>query len=231
MPIYRRITWGDLAELSFLDTRQYRDEPPCGYGEQQRCAAALDPRFTVTGPEQERWLLRGLDRSNARWNVIAQQVLMPQLDHDGVAGDLFWNDSWDGFPAPRNRIIQHLHSRKLDNPVVITGDWHSTFANDIKLDFDDPRSKTVAAEFVTPSISSNGDVPIYGAMIKFNPHIKFFDGDRRGSMTARITRREMEVDWRWRTWRPDPTRRCAPSGASRSRRADPGSLRRRGRAA
>jgi alkaline phosphatase D len=126
MPIYRRITWGDLAELSFLDTRQYRDEPPCGYGEQQRCAAALDPRFTVTGPDQERWLLRGLDRSNARWNVIAQQALMAQLDHDGDAGDLFWNDSWDGFPAPRNRIIQHLHSRKLDNPVVITGDWHST---------------------------------------------------------------------------------------------------------
>jgi alkaline phosphatase D len=38
--------------------------------------------------------------------------------------------------------------------------------------------------------------PYYGPMIKFNPHIKFFDGDRRGSMTARITRREMEVDWR-----------------------------------
>jgi alkaline phosphatase D len=43
--------------------------------------------------------------------------------------------------------------------VVITGDWHSTFANDIKLDFDDPRSKTVAAEFVTPSINSNATCP------------------------------------------------------------------------
>jgi alkaline phosphatase D len=200
MPIYRRITWGDLAELSFLDTRQYRDEPPCGYGEQQRCAATLDPRVTMTGPEQERWLLRGLDRSHARWNVLAQQVLMAQLDHDGDAGDLFWNDSWDGYVGARNRIIQHLHSRRIDNPVVVTGDWHSTFANDIKLDFDDPRSKTVATEFVTPSISSNGDIPVYGPyygpMIKFNPHIKFFDGDRRGSMTARVDRREMKVDWR-----------------------------------
>jgi alkaline phosphatase D len=26
--------------------------------------------------------------------------------------------------------------------------------------------------------------------------IKFFDGDRRGSMTARLDRREMKVDWR-----------------------------------
>ena len=43
MPIYRKITWGDLAEFSMLDTRQYRSEPPCGYGEAERCAAAFDP--------------------------------------------------------------------------------------------------------------------------------------------------------------------------------------------
>jgi alkaline phosphatase D len=200
MPIHRRVTWGDLAEISMLDTRQYRDEPPCGYGEAPRCPAALDPRVTLTGPEQERWLLRGLDRSRTRWNIIAQQVLMAELDHDGEAGDVFWNDSWDGYPAARARIIQHLHSRRISNPVVITGDWHSTFANDIKLDFADPRSPTVAAEFVTPSVSSNGDDevygPYYGPMIPFNPHIRFFDGDRRGSMTARLRRDRLEVDWR-----------------------------------
>jgi alkaline phosphatase D len=127
-------------------------------------------------------------------------VLMAELDHDGDAGDVFWNDSWDGYPAARARIVQHLRSRRISNPVVITGDWHSTFANDVKLDFADPRSPTVAAEFVTPSISSNGDDevygPYYGPMIPFNPHIRFFDGDRRGSMTARLRRHELEVDWR-----------------------------------
>jgi len=201
MPIHRRLTWGDLAELSVLDTRQYRTDHPCGDGETARCAAALEPRQTLTGPEQERWLLRGLDRSDARWNFIAQQVLMAQLDHDPAPNvQRFWNDSWDGYPAARNRIIQHLHSRRIDNPVVLTGDWHSTFASDIKLDFDDPRSRTVAAEFVTPSVSSNGDDtpygPYYGPMVPFNPHIRFFDGDRRGSMTARLRRSELEVDWR-----------------------------------
>jgi alkaline phosphatase D len=202
MPIHRKVTWGDLAEFSMLDTRQYRSEPPCGYGEAERCPAAFDPSATMTGPEQERWLLRNLDSSDARWNLIGQQVLMAELDHDGHApgDDLFWNDSWDGYPAARARIIQHIHSRKIANPVVITGDWHSTFANDIKLDFDDPRSPTVAAEFVTPSLSSNGDEevygPYYGPMIPFNPHIRFFDGDRHGSMTARLTKRALEVDWR-----------------------------------
>jgi alkaline phosphatase D len=200
MPIYRRVTWGDLAELSVLDTRQYRSSPPCGGGEAPRCEATLESRPNMTGPDQERWLLKGLDRSRARWNVIAQQVLMAQLDHDGAAGDIFWNDSWDGYVGARTRIIRHLHEHRIDNPVVITGDWHSTFANDIKLDFDDPRSPTVAAEFVTPSLSSNGDEevygPYYGPMIPFNPHIRFFDGDRHGSMTARLNRRELQVDWR-----------------------------------
>ena len=200
MPIFRKITWGELAEFSMLDTRQYRTEPPCGYGEQQRCPAAFDPNETLTGPEQERWLLSNLDSSQARWNFIGQQVLMAELDHDGDAGDLFWNDSWDGYPGARARIIQHIHSRKIANPVVLTGDWHSTFANDIKLDFDDVRSETVAAEFVTPSVCSNGDNevygPYYGPMIEFNPHIRFFDGDRHGSMKARLSRRTLEIDWR-----------------------------------
>jgi alkaline phosphatase D len=38
--------------------------------------------------------------------------------------------------------------------------------------------------------------PYYGPMIPFNPHIRFFDGDRRGSMTAHVDRREFSVEWR-----------------------------------
>ena len=199
--IYRRLRWGDLASFSVLDTRQYRTDQPCGDGESERCAAALDPSQTLTGPEQERWLLRGLSTSDAQWNVIAQQVLMAELDHE-LAPDAkrFWNDAWDGYPAARARILQHLHSREVPNPVVLTGDWHSTFANDVKLDFDDPASPTVASEFVTPSITTGGDRtpygPYYGPMVPFNPHIRFFDGDRRGSLVARLSRERMEVDWR-----------------------------------
>ena len=111
---------------------------------------------------------------------------MAELDHDGHApgDDLFWNDSWDGYPAARNRITEFIKDKKIRNAVILTGDWHSTFANDIKENYENPRAKTVAAEFVTPSMSSNGDAevygPYYGPMITFNPHIRFFDGDRRG---------------------------------------------------
>ena len=200
MPIYRKLTWGDLAELSMLDTRQYRTNPPCGFGEADRCEEAFKPEPTLTGPAQEQWLLNNLERSDTRWNFIAQQVLMAELDHDGDEGELFWNDSWDGYPAARTPITRFLHDARVRNPVVITGDWHSTFANDVKLDYEDPGSPVVAAEFVTPSLSSNGDEevygPYYGPMIPFNAHIRFFDGDRHGSMTARLRRSELEVEWR-----------------------------------
>jgi alkaline phosphatase D len=124
--------------------------------------------------------------------------MVGRLDHDGAAGDLLWHDAWDGFPAARNRLTDAWVRHEVSNPVVVTGDWHSTFVHDILHDFDDPSSPVVASEFVGTSISSNGDGevygPYYGPMIRFNPHIKFFDGDRRGYVRCRVGRAEMRAD-------------------------------------
>jgi alkaline phosphatase D len=203
MLLYRRLTFGNLAEFSVLDTRQYRSDQPCGDGETPRCDAALDQAKTMTGDRQERWLFEGLDSSQTRWNIIAQQVLMAELDHKIGEGEIFWNDSWDGYPLARNRILSHIADRKIANPVVITGDWHSTFVNDLKLDFKDPNSPTVASEFVTPSLTSNGDQivygPYYGPMIPKNPHIKFFDGDRRGYFRVNLNHERWQTDLRFVT--------------------------------
>jgi alkaline phosphatase D len=197
MELYRRLAFGDLAEFSVLDSRQYRHDHPCGAGEQARCAAALDPNTTLLGPEQERWVLAGLDASTARWNVLAQQVLMAELEHNPGPGEIFWTDAWDGYPAARNRILSHVMSRGIANPIVLTGDWHSTFVNDLKADFDADDSPTVATEFVVTAISTGGDDngydDYYGPMVPNNPHIRFFDGDRRGYMRVEVTPE------RWRT--------------------------------
>lgn len=116
------------------------------------------------------------------------------------AGDLLWHDAWDGFPAARNRLTEAWVRHQVSNPVVVTGDWHSTFANDILRDFDDPSSPVVASEIVGTSISSNGDGevygPYYGPMIRFDPHIKFFDGDRRGYVRCRVEPAQMQADLR-----------------------------------
>jgi alkaline phosphatase D len=210
--VFRRIPWGGLAEFHVLDGRQYRDVPPCGWGEAQACAEAYDPGISMLGERQERWLLSGLENSTARWNVLANNVMMARLDHDGDAGDLLWHDAWDGYPAARKRITDHIVQAGVRNPVLVTGDWHSTFVNDIKRDFDDPDSPVVATEFVGTSISTNGDEPVYGPyygpMIGFNPHIKFFDGDRRGYVRCELERGEWRTDLRMVT---TVSRRDAPA--------------------
>ncbi|PRX97666.1 alkaline phosphatase D family protein [Allonocardiopsis opalescens] len=198
--IYRRLRWGSLAQLDILDGRQYRSVPPAGWGEADASPASYEPSVTMLGFRQERWLYDGLAASRARWNLLGNNVMLARLDHDGAAGERLWHDAWDGFPAARNRLTRAWVRHGVSNPVALTGDWHSTFANDIKRDFDDPDSPVVASEIVATSISSNGDGavygPYYGPMIPFNPHIRYFDGDRRGYLRCELTRARLRADLR-----------------------------------
>ena len=201
MRIFRRLAFGDLVTFNILDTRQYRSGHPCGHGEAPRCDAAFDPATTILGDGQEAWLLDGLRRSDTRWNIIAQQVLMAQLDHDLGSRQRFWLDAWDPYVRDRQRLLNFIHNQQIANPVIITGDWHSTFASNLKLNFDNERSPTVAAEFVTPALTSGGDDtpygPYYGPMIPANPHIKYYEGDKRGYFRARLTRGSLRTDVRF----------------------------------
>lgn len=198
--IYRRLQWGDLAQFDVIDGRQYRSVPPCGWGEADACEGGYDPAITMLGKTQEQWLYDGLKRSRAQWDVLASNVMLSRLDHDGAEGNLLWHDAWDGFPAARQRLVQAWNEANTRNPVVVTGDWHSTFVNDIHADFDREGTPVVATEFVGTSLTSNGDGevygPYYGPMIKYNPHIKFFDGDRRGYVRCTIDREQFRTDLR-----------------------------------
>jgi alkaline phosphatase D len=142
--LYRRLRSGDLVELNLLDTRQYRDDQPCdeggpGGGRVVVCPERVDPRRTILGDTQRRWLLRGLDRSQARWNVLAQQVVMAERDLHPGEGRSWWSDAWDGHAADRDRILRFLWERQPANPVVLTGDIHSFSVNDLRLPGSRPR--------------------------------------------------------------------------------------------
>jgi phosphodiesterase/alkaline phosphatase D-like protein len=88
--LYRRFSVGRLMELAMLDTRQYRSDQACNdLFLSEPCAEVDDPDRTMTGPEQERWLLEGLERSRARWNTIGQQTIMARFDYDAGDGEIF----------------------------------------------------------------------------------------------------------------------------------------------
>ncbi|MGW2085595.1 alkaline phosphatase D family protein [Streptomyces sp. NPDC001880] len=196
--LYRRFAFGRLAEFSVLDTRQYRSDQPCGDGRKEPCAEAYDPARTMTGIEQERWLLDGLDRSRARWNVVAQQTIMAAFDYDLGPGKIVNLDQWDGYPAARSRILDFLDRKRPTNPVVLSGDWHSAWVNDLKKDFADPSSRTIATEFVGTSISSGAggwDADVRTGL-PANPHVKFYDGTYRGYTLCDITPQRWRTDLR-----------------------------------
>jgi alkaline phosphatase D len=194
MRIYRRLGWGGLADVFVLDGRQYRAVQACGEGLKgggqvvEGCAARLDPAQVRLGPAQERWLLEGLSRSAARWNILAQQQLMAEVRRRTPIGtEAHWTDSWDGYAAERQRILAHVRDRRVANPVVISGDVHSYWVTDLKVDFTET-APVVATEFVGTSISSSG--PPYERFLRAvaeNPHVKFFESRRRGYTRCTVT--------------------------------------------
>jgi len=197
--LYRRLRFGDLAEFSVLDTRQYRTDQPCGDGNKSLCPEALNPQATMMGAEQERWLFNNLDRSKALWNVIAQQVMMARWDSGPGLEQRLSMDKWGAYPAALNRFLNLLRERKPSNPVVLTGDIHSNWVADLKADFNNPDSAVVGTEFVGTSITSGGDGmdmrPDVEQQMGENPHIKFFNS-QRGYVRCHITPKQWQTDFR-----------------------------------
>jgi len=188
MQLYRRLRYGDLAEFSMLDTRQYRTPQMDGPTFQPLDPAAYDPDRSLTGPEQERWLLEGLVASQARWNVIGQQIYMTAIDMDPGDGQSYNTDKWDGYPAARSRITSFLHERKPRNPIVLAGDVHAAMVNDITLTAD-PTSPVVTTEFLGSSISSGkGNNARFEAALPQNPQMRYYNGRQRGYLSCEIGR-------------------------------------------
>jgi alkaline phosphatase D len=193
---FRRLRWGRLADIHLLDTRQYRDDQPCGDGIKAPCAEAARPDAQMLGAGQERWLLDGMAASGATWQVLAQQVVMMQLTGPGGIVGL---DSWNGYPAARARLLEAMRTRQVANAVVLTGDLHHGLAGTLHLRADDPGSPAVATEFVATSISSGGDgveqAPRFAAGLALNPHVAFLNS-RRGYCLHDTTAERMEVTFR-----------------------------------
>lgn len=176
MQVYRRLTFGNLMQLNVLDTRRYRTvQLPSDEGR-------WDESRTMLGADQERWLLDGLGRSRARWNVLGNQIFVFDADHTAGPDTRFGTDTWGGYAAARQRLFDGVVARDVENFVVVTGDAHRSVAADLKLDFADSGSRTVGTEFLGTSISSGGDGVDEDALgtiwLAENPHMKFHNSQR-----------------------------------------------------
>jgi alkaline phosphatase D len=190
------LRFGRLADLHILDTRQYRDDQPCGDINGPACAEVDCPDAQMLGAAQERWLLDGLAAAGGTWQVLAQQVMLMRREfaNGGIS-----MDKWDAYPAARTRLLQAIRERRVTNPVILSGDVHNAWAGEVRLDPLDERSPVIAPEFVGTSITSTGDgsevLPSTAALLARNPHIRFFN-NRRGYCLHEATPARLETIFR-----------------------------------
>ncbi|MFN5633545.1 MAG: alkaline phosphatase D family protein [Flavobacteriia bacterium] len=182
--IFRSFEFGNLAEVIMLDTRLEGRDEQAALGS----AALNDTSRTILGTEQFTWLKDELSNSSQTWKVLGNQVMMGKIN---VLGSPLNTDGWDGYPAERQRLYNHIQENSITNFVVATGDIHTSWAMELK-----NGSTPIGVEFVTPSVTSPG-VPInIGGFLTFeNPHLKYVELTKKGFVILDITAEKIQSDW------------------------------------
>ncbi|MBP3946040.1 alkaline phosphatase D family protein [Psychrobacter sp. K31L] len=206
--IYRRFEFGKLFDLNMLDTRIFGRE-------KLDAAASNEPERQLLGLEQENWLYLNMlegKRRDATWQILGQQVILAPFKGASATNS---GDIWNGYASARDRLLNFIEDNNIDNTVVLTGDYHASFAFDVcKNPFDassynpNTGAGSLAVEFVCPALTSlafpeNNNGP------EANPHQKFNNQTDHGYMLLDITEQACQCDWYYTdtlTERDDSTR-------------------------
>ncbi|MDZ7675343.1 MAG: alkaline phosphatase D family protein [Acidimicrobiales bacterium] len=227
LEIYRSFAHGDLVRFHVLDTRQYRSDqqrgepfvPELGQSVQVREESSGDR--TMLGEDQLDWLIDGAGESTAVWDVLAQQVFMfganaiPDAEPPVIVVD-----TWSGYGDERRTLLEELPDR-VDNLVVLTGDFHSAAVGDLRADPLDQSLPVVGTEFMASSISSSffdddeAVSDLVSPALTANPQIKWFDA-RRGYTLCEVTPERWTATYRAVQDQFDESSPSPPSAPGRS---------------
>ncbi len=133
--------------------------------------------------------------------VLSEVVLasLPAEERDRASrlAGLFANhvpydlDSWDGYPAARERLYRICQAAGA-KPIVLSGDSHAFWANDLA----DQAGRPVGVEFGATSITSPGvcdlvpAVPVNRFIEDANPEVRFCDHGAKGFVRLTLTRKQ-----------------------------------------
>jgi alkaline phosphatase D len=154
--------------------------------------------------------------------TLPPDVAQAIADMTGVApkeGAPYNLDEWDGYTADRRELLTHLYDGGIRNTVFLSGDVHSSWANDLPLDAATyPRSPSVATELIAPSLTSGNldemtgaaprtsSVGVETAFQARNRHVRMVEFDSHGFAVLDVTPGSIRVDWYYVS---DPTDRNA----------------------
>ena len=186
-----------------------------------------DPSREMLGEIQSDFIVQTLKTSkgnNVAWRVMANQVIMGRLlttdmtpyvdeaalkviekDWAGVRDSMalskynlpVYPDSWDGYPVARENFYQRLIKEEIKDIVVLTGDAHEFWINDLTSE----TGEKVGVECVTTSVSSKtltaylGDATADYALLltQSNPDARYYNALHNGYIDFELTRNKGTV--------------------------------------
>lgn len=226
--LYRRLRFGQLAELSMLDLRSYRSQQVNSLS-----GDVDDPARTIVGATQLDWLTSGLVASTTRWKLVGNPVMIspvlvpplpaeltgPLLKLLGLPeeGGTVFTDQWDGYTADRRRVLRAIRDNGVRDTVFLTGDIHSSWACDVPWDaaLYPWLSPSLATELVATSVTSDNlddllGVPprtvspgVEAAIMTLNRHVRWVEYDSHGASVLEVTPDAVQMDWYYLANRAD----------------------------
>ncbi len=190
--LYRQFKYGNLINLLMLDTRLEGRSEQVG----ATSSAVNDPNRSILGTDQYDWMKNELINSSAKWNILGQQVMMAPLE---IAGLPVNGDQWDGYNYERNRLFNDILINGIDNLVVLTGDIHTSWANDLPLpNYDGSTGEnSIGVEFVVTSVTSPGFPFNVGTSViqAANDHMQWIDLTEHGYLILDVNQQRVQGEW------------------------------------
>ena len=198
--LFTQRSFGQLVNLMMLDSRQYRSPLACtkpaarGSGLVE-CPDVRDAARTKLGATQEAWISQQFARGGARWNLLAQGTLMTYANEGSDGKNAFRSDTWNGYQAARERLMNTLADSRAKNPIVLSGDIHAFVVANLHRVPHDRHSAVIASEFAATSISAEGSSQAgLDKMRGANPNILFANSAKRGYLRLDVTAERVQAD-------------------------------------
>ncbi|HEX7760002.1 MAG TPA: alkaline phosphatase D family protein [Caulobacteraceae bacterium] len=104
-------------------------------------------------------------------------------------------DGWNGYPAARERVYDAIKSAPGANPIVVSGDSHAFWVNELG----DAAGTRVAVEYGTSAVTSPGMGDAFGfeageVFMAQNREVKFCDQTTRGYIRLTLTHGEARAE-------------------------------------
>ena len=219
---FRGFSYGTLANLTVLETRQNRSEQIDAPGSTSKgggfVPAALpglaDPSRHLPEPEQLTFLTDAMADRRYAWHLVGNNVVFSPTNIPGaIVGapgvTLVNSDAWDGYRADQGTVIARAKAipASAGDTVFMTGDIHSSWAFDVPADTATyaAANNSVFVEFVGPSVTSDGFKEVLGgsaqataaaaALVATNPWLKKLDAVGHGYCVLDVTRARVQCDW------------------------------------